>query len=240
MQLIILSAGKGSRLPVKFRDKPKCLVALNSKPLLSYNENFFKNFKERMIVCGYKQRYLDKISEENNLIKILNKKYSSTNMVYSLFLTKDLIKEDVVIVYGDVIFDHKIYNLLKQKKNILPVNVNWLKNWRKRMQFKNILKDAENLIVYKNKVTEIGGKLNIKKLPKYQFMGIIKLKKNTFKKCYKYFKKLDNKKIDMTSFLNLCVKNNILKLSVKKYKSFWYEIDTKSDHMFAEKDMKKW
>ena len=65
MQLIILSAGKGSRLPVKFRDKPKCLVALNSRPLLSYNENFFKNFKKKMIVCGYKQRHLDKISEND-------------------------------------------------------------------------------------------------------------------------------------------------------------------------------
>ena len=44
----------------------------------------------------------------------------------------------------------------------------------------------------------------------------------------------------MTSFLNLCIKNNILNLSVQKYKSFWYEIDTNSDHKFAEKDIKKW
>ena len=42
----------------------------------------------------------------------------------------------------------------------------------------------------------------------------------------------------MTSFLNLCIKNNILNLSVQKYKSFWYEIDTNSDHKFAEKDIK--
>ena len=47
MQLIILSAGKGSRLPAKFRNKPKCLVELNSKPLLSYNKIFFKNFKKK-------------------------------------------------------------------------------------------------------------------------------------------------------------------------------------------------
>ena len=85
---------------------------------------------------------------------------------------------------------------------------------------KNILKDAENLIVKKNIVSEIGTKLRIKKLPKYQFMGIIKLRKNTFKKCYEYFNKLNDEKIDMTSFLNLCIKNNILNLSVQKYKVF--------------------
>ena len=43
----------------------------------------------------------------------------------------------------------------------------------------------------------------------------------------------------MTSFLNLYYKR-ILNLSVQKYKSFWYEIDTNSDHKFAEKDIKKW
>ena len=141
-------------------------------------------------------------------------------MVYSLFLTKNLIKEDVVIVYGDIVFDHKIYSLLKAKKNILPVNVNWLKNWKKRMHFKNILKDAENLIIKKNIVSEIGTKLRIKKLPKYQFMGIIKPRKNTFKECYEYFKKLNDEKIDMTSFLNLCIKIIFLIYQFKNIKVF--------------------
>ena len=47
MQLIILSAGKGLRLPAKFRNKPKCLVELNSRPLLSYNKKFFKSLKKK-------------------------------------------------------------------------------------------------------------------------------------------------------------------------------------------------
>ena len=146
MQLIVLSAGRGSRLPAKFRNKPKCLVELNSKPLISYNNFFFQNFKNKIIVSGYKHKYLNKISKTNGFRKIVNKKYSTTNMVYSLFLTKNLIKDDVVIVYGDVIFDHKILSQLKPKKDILPINMNWLKNWKKRMSTKNILKDAENLI----------------------------------------------------------------------------------------------
>ncbi len=240
MQLIVLSAGKGSRLPEKFRSKPKCLVQLNSKPLLLYNKIFFKRFKNKVIVTGYKQLYLKKISKEIGFTSIVNKKYSTTNMVYSLFLTKKLIKQDVVIVYGDVIFNDNIYNLLKPKKNILPVNINWLKNWKKRMPLKNVLKDAENLIIKKNNLLEIGTKINKKKLPKYQFMGIIKLKKEAFLKCFDFFKKLKNKKIDMTTFLNLCVTNKIISFKIEKYNSYWYEIDTISDHKFAEKEIKKW
>ena len=240
MQLIVLSAGKGSRLPKKFRKKPKCLVEIKNKPLLLYNSNFFNKFKNKVIVSGYKDNHLKKIAEKIGFGNIKNEKYSSTNMVYSLFLTKKIIKEDVVVVYGDVIFNENIFKLLKLKKDILPVNVNWLKNWKKRMPIKKVLDDAENLIIKKGKLSEIGSKIEKDKMPKYQFMGIIKLKKTTFLRCYKFFKKIKNNKIDMTSFLNLCVKNNLISLEIKKYKDYWYEIDTISDFKFAEKDIKRW
>ena len=99
MQLIVLSAGKGSRLPSKFREKPKCLVELNSQPLLLYNKDFFARFKNKIIVSGYKNSHLKKISKEIGFNSIVNKQYSFTNMVYSLFLTKRFINQDVVIVY---------------------------------------------------------------------------------------------------------------------------------------------
>ena len=240
MQLIVLSAGKGSRLPKKFRKKPKCLVEIESKPLLFHNYNFFKNFKSRTIITGYKHKYLKSVAKKIGFESIINKKFSSTNMVYSLFLAKKVVNQDVVIIYGDVIFHEKIYKLIKSKNNILPVNINWLNNWKKRMSYKKILNDAENLFTLNNNLTEIGSKINKKKLPKYQFMGIIKLKKSTFMKCYTFFKKLKNNKIDMTSFLNLCVKNKVMSVNIKKYDNYWYEIDTISDYQFAKKDIKKW
>ena len=56
----------------------------------------------------------------------------------------------------------------------------------------------------------------------------------------KYLDKIKNDKIDMTSFLNLCLKNEILSLNVKKFNSYWFEVDTKSDHKFTEKEIRKW
>ena len=240
MHLIVLSAGRGSRLPKKFRNKPKCLVEVNSKPLLFYNNSFFKKFKNKLIISGFKSKYLKNIAKNLNFKNITNNKYASTNMVYSLFLSKKLIKQDVIIVYGDVIFHEKIFEILKPKKNILPVNTNWLRNWKNRMSFSKIVKDAENLITKKKKLIEIGSKIDKKNLPKSQFMGIIKLKKDTYFDCYNFFKKLKNDRIDMTSFLNLCIKNKIMTLNVKNYSDYWYEIDNSSDHNFTEKDLKKW
>ena len=50
---------------------------------------------------------------------------------------------------------------------------------------------------------------------------------------------IKNNRIDMTSFLNLCIKNKILSLKIKKYKKYWYEIDTISDFNFAQRELKK-
>mgnify|MGYP001219419541 CR=1 FL=1 len=240
MQLIVLSAGKGSRLPNKFRKKPKCLVEIMSKPLLLYNENFFKKFKKKFIITGYKYLHLRKIAKKIGFKTILNKKYKSTNMVYSLFLSNKMINQDVVITYGDVIFHEKIFNHLKVKKDLMPINNNWFKNWKNRMPLSKVLEDAENLFVKKNNLIEIGTKIDKKKIPNYQFMGILKLKKKTFFKCYDFFKKLKNNNIDMTSFINLCIKNKIMTLKTVQYKDYWYEIDTISDHKYASKDLKKW
>ena len=233
MILIYLCAGRGSRLPSKFRNKPKCLVEIKNKTLLERNENFFKFFKKKIIITGYKSNKLKKISKEFGFKIIHNKNFAQTNMVYSMFLANKSIDEDVVVCYGDIIFDSRITKLLKHKKNILPIYSKWLTYWKKRMKSDEISNDAENLTIKKNMVTNIGGKI-LKKNPKYQFTGIIKFQKKKFIELHRYFK-FFKKKIDMTSFLNICIQKNKLKLNVAKYHSYWHEIDTKKDAIVAEK-----
>ena len=233
MILIYLTAGRGSRLPIKFRDKPKCLVKINNKTLIERNKIFFKNFKKKIIITGYKSIKIKKIANQFNFEVIVNKSFSRTNMVYSMFLAKKKINQDVVVCYGDIIFDHRVIKLLKNNQNILPVNKNWFKYWKKRMNKKKILEDAENLVVKNNIITHIGGKIK-NDLPKYQFMGIIKLKRKTFQKLSIFFKKL-NIRTDMTNFLNTAIKSKKVKFIAKKYSSFWHEIDTNNDILVAKK-----
>ena len=228
MILIVLAAGKGSRLPKKFRSKPKCMVEINGKTILEHNESFFKKFKTKYIILGYKHKMSDKLIKKLKFKKIINKKFKSTNMVFSLFKSKKFINQDVVISYGDVIFNYKIFKQLKSKGNILPVNKNWLKVWKNRMSFNKISKDAETLKIKKNKIFEIGNTIQKNKFPKYQFMGLIKLEKKSFFSLFNFFKKQD-KKIDFTNFLNASIKNRVIELRPSIYNSFWYEIDSKKD-----------
>ena len=149
MQLILLSAGAGSRLTKELRSKPKSLAKVNDKPIIEHNLKFFNKFKNKIIITGYKKNSLASFAKKYGFKMVYNNKYQKTNMVYSMFLPSRYINNDVVICYGDIIFDHKIYNLLIKKDNIIPLNINWLKIWKKRMSIEQIKEDAENVSIKK-------------------------------------------------------------------------------------------
>ena len=240
MQLIILAAGKGSRLPKKFRLKHKSLIKVGNKTIIEHNINFYNKFKKKILITGYKRKSLYNFAKNNNFKIIHNKKFDTSNMVYSMFLAAKYIEQDVVVCYGDIIFDPNIYDLLDFKDNIMPLNINWLNTWKKRMSIKDIKNDAEDIVISKNLLKSIGGRIG-KTYPKFQYMGLFKLKKNTYFNLNKFFKKIKNPMIDMTTFINISLKKKKILFKIKKYKSYWYEIDNNKDLNFTSKDFKnKW
>jgi choline kinase len=238
MELILLAAGRGSRVPKKFRDQPKCLVKIKKKTILDHNLNFFKYFKKKTIVVGYKHTKLLPFIKRYKFNYIINKNYRTTNMVYSLFKMKNTTSKEIIICYTDIIFDSKIINIIKKSKNrnYILLKKNWLRVWKGRMEYKKILDDAENVKIKYNKIISIGDKI-IKSPPKYQYMGIIKLKSKDFLKLKKFFKKNNNNQIDMTSFLNLALIKKIIKLYPLYTSKFWYEIDNGKDIKFTSKEI---
>ena len=238
MQLILLAAGKGSRLPKKYRGKPKCQIKISKKTLLEHNINFYKKFKYRSIVTGFKSEKLNSFIKKNEFKNFKNKKYNKTNMVYSLFKVRSIKSKNIVVCYGDIIFDESIFNDLKKEysSSIILLKKNWLEIWKGRMKHNKIRNDAENVEVKNNCLISIGKKIT-NKLPKYQYMGIIKFKKEDFYKLKKFFKKIKNTNIDFTSFLDRAIKSKIIKVKAAFTSKFWYEIDTLADIKFTEKNL---
>ena len=100
------------------------------------------------------------------------------------------------------------------------------------MNMQKIKIDAEDVKVKNGHLISIGEKIN-KQLPKYQYMGIIKLKLNDYHKLRKYFKKLKMQKINFTKFIDMAVKDKIIEINVVKTNKYWLEIDNSSDLKFA-------
>jgi len=233
MQLIVLASGRGSRLKKLTKKIPKCLVSVRSKTIIDYISKNFIKFDQTIILTGYKSELINKKFPE--IKKIKNEKYMSTNMVYSLFCAKKYIKQDLIISYSDIIFDHRIIDeMINIKKTHIPLNKKWLSLWKKRMNENRINDDAEDLLINNNKVLSIGKKI-LTKRPKLQFMGLIKIKYQDFIKLYKYFNTLNDTKVDMTTFLNNAIKNKIINLGFFKTSKYWFEIDNIKDRKVAEK-----
>ena len=236
MQLILLAAGRGSRLPLKFRTTPKCLIKINNKNLLEHNLDFYKKFNSKYIVTGFKYKKILPFIKKNNFINFINYKYKSTNMVCSLFKVKPKNKESIVICYSDIVFDKNIYQNLLPEKNIIILKKNWIDVWKGRMNYKNITQDAEDVKIKNKQLISIGNKIQ-QKFPKYQYMGIIKLKSKDFFMLKNFYEKINNNKIDMTSFLNKVINERILKLQVSITNKFWYEIDNSKDIKYTKKKL---
>ena len=238
MILVIVAAGRGSRLQDKTKNVPKCMVNINNKSIIDYNLDFIKKFKQTVIITGYKYYLLENKFKKYKKIKIIkNPNYLSTNMVYSFFCAYKFLKKekkDVMMCYSDIVFDKNLFNISLKKSSFIFAKKDWLQLWKKRMNISYIKRDAEDFVTKKNKLISIGGKIN-KKFPKLQFMGLIKIKFSDLKKLFIFFKFIKNNKIDFTTFINQALKNKIIDLNVIKTNKFWYEIDNKKDLEVAKK-----
>ena len=240
MNFIVLASGRGSRLNKLTKNKPKCLTVIkNKKTLLDYIALNFNNRDNVIISTGYKANLIEKHFSNKSINYARNKKFLKTNMVESLMLCKKKLKGgDLIIVYGDIYFDQKIIKKIKKLQgNIIALNANWLQSWKHRYAtLDKIKEDAEDLIVSKGKIISIGNQIK-KKLPKYQYMGILKIDKKTFYKLDKFYKKMNNRKISLTHFINEAIKEKITNFKYSVFKDTWYEVDNLSDLKYLKKNI---
>ena len=103
MKAIILAAGKGSRLGAFTESRPKCMLRFGGRPLVHHQLDALKGagISDVSIVAGY---HADLIDAPGTKV-YLNRDYEHTNMVVSLMAAAAELQGDVIVVYGDIIFD---------------------------------------------------------------------------------------------------------------------------------------
>lgn len=239
-KIIILVAGRGSRINTLTRENPKVLLEINKRTLLSYHLKSIKSagIKEEDIalVTGYKRKKFKKFK----LKTFHNPKWKKTNMVYSLTKANAwLNKYNCIILYGDILYSPDAIKLMinSRKKFCILNNKNWLKCWKKR--FAKPLEDLESYKVDNKKfLTEIGKRENSLKNIKGQFMGIFKINPINWKKM-KFELNKNNYKTSTTELLNHLINNQKAKIKSIDYKNYWFEIDSYKDFKIAKKDFKE-
>ncbi|MCO6473013.1 MAG: phosphocholine cytidylyltransferase family protein [Melioribacteraceae bacterium] len=119
MKAVILAAGVASRLRPLTDNTPKCLLNICGKTILERTvSNILDNgIDDFIIVTGFlKEKIENHLSEkfpELNVKYIFNDVFNSTNNIYSLWLTKDfMIGDEMLLLDSDILFNKQILKLL--------------------------------------------------------------------------------------------------------------------------------
>ena len=243
MKAVILCAGRGRRTGLTY---PKCLyefkkgVSLLDNNIKVIKKLGFKN-SDIILATGFKEDLIKK-KTKNLYTYIKNKKFNSTNMIYSFNeVIKKFGSQTYYVFYADIIFEIDAVKYLKKTSNKITtlVDTDWLRKWKLK---RNYLDDLEELKITNGKLISLGKKVkNVQRIDG-RFIGISKFSESIIKELidkkiiHKNLKK--NKKLDFTNFLMRLIKNKF-NVHVIKKKINWFEFDEQDDFETYAKNYKK-
>lgn len=218
--------------------RPKCLVELAGVPILERQVDVLKavGVTDIQVVGGYQVECL----LERGYDVVLNEEYAVSNMVASLFAARPTLlkNEDLLIAYGDIVYEPKVIEALMHCDEPLAVTIDieWKRYWEIRME--DPLQDAETL-----KVNEEGFLVELGKKPgsydeiQGQYMGLIKIRADYLETVVRMYDDMnplktydgkDFKNMYMTSFLQHLIDQG-LPVKAVAVKNGWLEVDSVSD-----------
>ncbi len=121
MKAIILAAGKATRLLPLTKDTPQSMLKVGKKTILERQIDLIKKsgINEITVITGYLSEKLEKHCESLGIRTLFNPFYTVSGIALTLWVAKDELKEDFVLLYSDVLFDPEIINgLFKSKGDI--------------------------------------------------------------------------------------------------------------------------
>ena len=114
MQAVILAAGEGTRLRPLTDYRPKCLVEVQGKPLLQYQLEALASagLRECIVVVGHRaaqvRNHFGRHFRGLSITYVENEIYARTNNIYSLWLARREITQDMLLLEGDLIFEPEL------------------------------------------------------------------------------------------------------------------------------------
>jgi len=117
---VILAAGRGTRLLPLTDNIPKCLLKVNDKPVVEYILDRLAEIKinEIIVVIGHFGDKIKKhIGDNYNGIPVKyvsNPIYDQTNSTYSLWLAKDIVGDDFLVINADTLCNKNVLKYITE------------------------------------------------------------------------------------------------------------------------------
>jgi choline kinase len=230
IKAVILAAGRGSRVNSITKNQPKGQIDVLGKTLIQRHIDGLNKVGvyNIAVVAGY----LEEQIQYPNVAKYINFDYLQTNMVYSLFCSRDFMEDDLLVLYSDILLDSSVYQKLIQRNESICVLVD--KDWTSYWKFRfgdDYHQDIETLKIEDETVLEIGSdkETNFEEISG-RYVGGIYIPKSKLH----YFKNADSifdnyKKVDFTTYLSQIISQGET-VNARWISGGWYEIDTDQDY----------
>lgn len=233
MKVIILAAGRGSRLGERTKDRPKCMCMLRGRTLLERClealERAGISRKEVGIVTGYRS---DMFSVPG-VTYFHNELWEQTNMFCSLTMARDWLKcEPCLVCYSDIVFSPKAIQALEGSNASLAITSygGYWSLWEKRME--NPLEDLETFKMdASGRLLEIGKKPQTSDDIQGQFMGLLRFTPESWSWVEETIRQPMAKplnKLDMTTLLQELIQRDYPVRAIST-DELWLECDSEHD-----------
>lgn len=130
MQVVIMAGGKGTRIAALNSEVPKPMITVCGKPILEHQIECLKNqgIKEIILVIGYKGETIHKYFGDGSKKSPITDEPFGVNISYieettplgtggALYLLKNKLDQDFMLLNGDIIFDIDISRFYKYHIN---------------------------------------------------------------------------------------------------------------------------
>jgi len=155
MRVILIAAGRGSRLMPTTAETPKCYAEVADQRLLDWALAAFRanGFDRIAFIGGYR---IDVVRRDYPQLEFRhNDAWETNNILASLFYAEDLMTEPFICCYSDILFTPRVIaDLAASSADIaLGVDTAWLTRYEHRLQHPS--DDAEKVTTRNGHVTKI-------------------------------------------------------------------------------------
>ena len=241
-KVVILAAGRGSRLGSLTEYVPKALLQIGNSSCFESQIQIYESldFNDINVITGFQRESFGQFSQ---IREIYNPHWEVSNMLTSLIMSfENGCSQINIISYGDIVFEKAaVAKLMASSHKIsLLYDVNFLDYWNERTN--DPISDLEELLMEPDgKIKRIGGKPTNLETIEGQYMGLLKITTEGWQEIKQF---IDSRriqavnKLSITEFLSAFIQNGGFVYGIP-FDGKWCEIDTERDLIIAREKFSK-
>jgi choline kinase len=122
---IVIAAGRGIRMRPHTDERPKCMLPINGRPLLSFTLDALREAgcARIVVVTGH----LADLIDAPGCTLVHNHEYPHNNILHSLMFAREAFDDDLLISYSDIVVEPSVHRALAAAPGdiVLAVDRDW-------------------------------------------------------------------------------------------------------------------